>query len=109
MNLADVRSPTALSRRLSSLWKMLVRSSGGADKQESSVKNVLEEINMQLTESSGGFTKLWSWTRIQGVCRCYAWFRLVKLWTGMRYSDTRGLSGGGLRYLEKIRQGSGPT
>ena len=70
------------------------------------VKNVLEEVNMQLAESSGGFTrKAWHLpVRIvaemeatvmdensQEYTRCYAWYRLIKVWTGMRYSDTCGM------------------
>ena len=71
------------------------------------VRNVLEEVNMQLSENSGGvFTKR-AWhlpvkviaefetvvmdEKAKEYVRCYAWFRLVKTWTGMRFSDTCGL------------------
>ena len=71
------------------------------------VRNVLEEVNMQLSENSGGvFTKR-AWhlpvkviaefetvvmdEKAREYVRCYAWFRLVKTWTGMRFSDTCGL------------------
>eukprot|EP00435_Cladocopium_sp_Y103_P026971 s306_g6.t1 len=70
------------------------------------VKNVLEEINAQLAERVGGFTKR-AWHlpvkvvmeleatvmkgEVKEYVRCYAWFRLVKVWTGMRFSDTCGL------------------
>ena len=56
------------------------------------IKNVLEEINMQLAECSGGFTKR-AWhlpvkvvaefesvvmdEKARAYVRCYAWFRLV--------------------------------
>ena len=62
---------------------------------------------MQLSENSGGvFTKR-AWhlpvkviaefetvvmdEKAREYVRCYAWFRLVKTWTGMRFSDTCGL------------------
>ena len=71
------------------------------------VRNVLEEVNMQLSENSRGvFTKR-AWhlpvkviaefetvvmdEKAREYVRCYAWFRLVKTWTGMRFSDTCGL------------------
>ena len=70
------------------------------------IRNVLEEVNMQLAENSGGFTrKAWHLpVRIvaemeamvmdvssKEYTRCYAWYRLVKVWTGMRFSDTCGM------------------
>eukprot|EP00435_Cladocopium_sp_Y103_P069397 s861_g33.t1 len=70
------------------------------------IKNVLEEINAQLAERSGGFTrKAWHLPvsiimaleamvmkeSAKDYVRGYAWFRLVKVWTGMRFSDTCGL------------------
>ena len=70
------------------------------------VKNALEEINMQLAERAPAFTKR-AWhlpvrvvqameeavldVRLKPYARAYAWFRLVKLWTGMRFADTTGL------------------
>ena len=71
------------------------------------LKNVLEEINAQLGELDQKFTKR-AWHRPVKVvasmedavmdyrkkryARGYAWYRLVKLWAGMRFSDTTGLS-----------------
>ena len=70
------------------------------------VRNVLEEVAMQLADVKGGFTKR-AWhlptkvvaafedvvmdTRAANYIRVYTWFRLMKVWTGMRYSDTLGL------------------
>ena len=70
------------------------------------IKNALEEINMELASQTGGFTKR-AWhiplkilesfeetvmdDRAPRYARAYAWFRLVKLWTGMRFADTKGL------------------
>ena len=74
--------------------------------RDPAVKNVLEEVNMQLAEKSGGFTRrAWhipiaivvAWEDVvvdrdaKEYVRCYAWYRLVKLWTGMRFSDTCGM------------------
>ena len=79
------------------------------DKQlnrDPAVRNVLEEVNMQLAERSGGFTRrAWhipvaivaAWEDVvidksqREFVRCYAWYRLLKLWTGMRFSDTCGM------------------
>ena len=70
------------------------------------VKNALEEINMQLAELAPRFTrKAWHLpvkvimaledgvmnTRWESYRRIYCWYRLVKVWTGMRFSDTCGL------------------
>ena len=69
------------------------------------VKNVLEEITMQLAEAAPRFAKR-AWhlpvmrlkpstrgicARLQSYPRVYAWFRLIKLWAGMRFSDTLGM------------------
>ena len=75
------------------------------------IKNVLEEINMQLGDKGGGFVKR-AWhlpvriimeleevvmtVEASAFARCYAWFRLIKLWTGMRFSDTCGLAEGSM-------------
>eukprot|EP00435_Cladocopium_sp_Y103_P034782 s391_g9.t1 len=74
--------------------------------KDPAVKNVLEEVNMQLAEKGGGFTRrAWhilvsivgAWEEVvmdeekKEYVRCYAWFRLVKVWTGMRFSDTCGM------------------
>ena len=69
------------------------------------IKNALEEINMQLAGNAPNFVKR-AWhlpvrvvrameeavldVRLPKFARAYAWFRLVKLWTGMRCSDTTG-------------------
>ena len=70
------------------------------------VKNVLEEINLQLAEEAQRFAKkAWHLPLKVVVClesivldcgvesyvRCYAWYRLIKLWSGMRFSDTQGM------------------
>ena len=70
------------------------------------VKNVLEEINLQLSEEAPQFAKkAWHLPLKVVIClegmvldyglesyvRCYAWYRLIKLWSGMRFSDTQGM------------------
>ena len=70
------------------------------------VKNVLEEISMQLAEAAPKFAKR-AWhlpvkvvealeefvldCSRESYPRVYAWFRLIKLWTGMRFSDSLGM------------------
>ena len=77
------------------------------------VKNVLEEVNAQLGEMDQKFTKR-AWHlpvrlveamedavldyRKPRFVRGYAWYRLVKLWAGMRFSDTMGLAFGTLEW-----------
>eukprot|EP00435_Cladocopium_sp_Y103_P049064 s1069_g14.t1 len=70
------------------------------------IKNVLEEISMQLAERAPKFTrKAWHFPvkvvltleemvldcKLESYVRCYAWYRLIKLWSGMRFSDTQGM------------------
>ena len=74
--------------------------------RKAGVKNVLEEINMQLAGQQPAFVRRAWRMPVQLVIsleemvsnekkssyqRIYCWFRLVKLWTGMRFSDTCGL------------------
>lgn len=70
------------------------------------VKNALEEVNMTLAEGAPGFTKK-AWhipvklimemeqivleSTKKDFIRGYAWYRLIKLWSGMRFADTQGL------------------
>ena len=77
------------------------------------LKNVLEEINAQLGELDHRFTKR-AWHlpvkvvaamedavmdyRLAQYARGYAWFRLVKLWAGMRFSDTTGMAFGTMEW-----------
>ena len=68
------------------------------------IKNALEEFDRRLASNVQRFVKR-AWTTLKVVQameeavldvrlprfpRAYAWFRLVKLWTGMRFSDTTG-------------------
>ena len=70
------------------------------------VKNVLEEIAVRLEGSAPRFArKAWHLPvavvkameaavldpELTRFVRGYAWFRLVKLWAGLRFSDTKGL------------------
>ena len=71
------------------------------------LKNVLEEINAQLGELDSRFTKR-AWhlpvklvesmedmvmdVTMPRYVRCYSWYRLVKVWACMRFSDTMGLA-----------------
>lgn len=71
------------------------------------LKNVLEEINAQLGELDSRFTKR-AWhlpvklvesmedmvmdVTMPRYIRCYSWYRLVKVWACMRFSDTMGLA-----------------
>ena len=79
----------------------------------SAVKNVLEEVNMSLAEFEPRFAKkawhlpvkvveLWEEMvldyRLEAYPRAYAWFRLIKLWSGMRFSDTAGLDHSSLEW-----------
>lgn len=81
--------------------------------KSAAIKNTLEEVNMQLEAQASRFTKR-AWhlpvkvvlalerkvldVRAESYPRIYAWFRLVKLWTGMRFSDTTGLDHGTLEW-----------
>ena len=83
--------------------------------RSAAVKNVLEEVNLQLAGQGGGFTKR-AWhlpvriivafegvvmnTLAEPYVRAYAWFRLLKLWTGMRFSDTLGMAEGSMELQE---------
>ena len=83
--------------------------------RSAAVRNVLEEVNLQLAGQGGGFTKR-AWhmpvrlvvaleavvmeVTVDPYARIYAWFRLVKLWTGMRFSDTLGLSEKSVEFQE---------
>lgn len=76
------------------------------------VKNVLEEISMRLEGTEPRFAKK-AWhlpvsvvkaleeavmdQELTRFVRGYAWYRLVKLWAGLRFSDTKGLPFGSLK------------
>ena len=76
------------------------------------VKNVLEEISMRLEGTAPRFAKK-AWhlpvsvvkaleeavmdQELTRFVRGYAWYRLVKLWAGLRFSDTKGLPYGSLK------------
>ena len=79
------------------------------------VKNVLEEIALRLEGAAPRFSKK-AWhlpvavvkameaavldQELTRFVRAYAWFRLVKLWAGLRFSDTKGLPYGSLKMEE---------
>lgn len=74
--------------------------------KSAAIRNTLEEVNMQLESQASRFTKK-AWhmpvkmvvalekkvleCHAENYPRVYAWFRLVKLWSGMRFADTTGL------------------
>ena len=79
------------------------------------VKNVLEEIAVRLEGSEPRFTrKAWHMPvavvraleeavldrELTRFVRAYSWFRLLKLWAGLRFSDTKGLPYGSLKMEE---------
>ena len=73
--------------------------------RSAAVRNALEEIGMQLSSQAPRSTKR-AWhlpvrvvqameeavldVKLNVFARAYAWFRLVKLWTGMRFADITG-------------------
>ena len=79
------------------------------------IKNVLEEIAIQLEGATPRFTKK-AWHlpvsvvrsmeaavmdgELTRFVRAYSWFRLIKLWAGLRFSDTKGLAYNSLRMEE---------
>eukprot|EP00434_Breviolum_minutum_P036054 symbB.v1.2.031930.t2/scaffold3763.1/size50786/1 len=80
--------------------------------RSNAVKNVLEEIAVRLEGSEPRFTrKAWHMPvavvraleesvvdrELTRFVRAYAWFRLLKLWAGLRFSDTKGLPYGSLK------------
>eukprot|EP00438_Fugacium_kawagutii_P021417 Skav230575 [mRNA] locus=scaffold971:157894:160071:- [translate_table: standard] len=99
---------------------LFMESAGEIDDEEkignkAAVKNVVEEVNMVLEGAAPRFVKkAWHFpvalvvaleeavldVRLTPFSRGYAWFRLFKLWTGMRYSDTTGLDVSTLEWTE---------
>lgn len=93
------------------IYKTLLMIGGKA-----AVKNVLEELNHTLGSGNSSFTKK-AWRlpvkvvmamedivlgcSHQPYIRGYAWFRLVKLWAGVRFSDAQGMDHGTLEWQEK--------
>lgn len=81
----------------------------------SAVKNVVEEVNMRLEGEAPRFVKQ-AWhmpvalvialeEAVTNVKYCpftrgYAWFRVMKLWTGTRYSDTMQLDYSSMEWTE---------
>ncbi len=79
------------------------------------IKNVLEEIATRLEGVAPKFVKK-AWhlpvsvvksleeavmdQELTRFVRAYSWFRLVKLWAGLRFSDTKGLPYGSLKMEE---------
>ena len=79
------------------------------------IRNILEELALKLEGVAPKFAKK-AWhlpvavvraleiavmdRELTRFIRCYAWFRLMKLWAGLRFSDTKGLAFNSVRLEE---------